>query len=198
MRGSKVAGWCGSILTSVLMAAVFAAVIVCSAEQSFAREPEVSSDAKVKAGTSGLRVSLLYPPNGVLGSNQTQMIQVGVTVTPSPGTSLNSYRLQLKMRAPSGHLAFSQQLLGFHPLLDVVGRNDVAVDDQHHLLGAREVRCRHRRQQAAEGNRSAKDSSFQVPPVFHRAFTSAVSAGLEPPTNSIHPFGRPGKTGSGR
>ena len=86
----------------------------------------------------------------------------------------------------------------FHPLLDVVVRDDVAVDDQHHLLGAREVRCRHRRQQAAEGNRCAKDSSFHVPPVFHRAFTSAEFAGRKPPTNFIHPFGRPGKTGSGR
>ena len=103
VRGSKVAGWCGSILTSILMAAVFAAVIVSWAGESFAGEPEVSSDAKVKAGASGLQVSLLYPPNGVLGSNQAQMIQVGVTVTPSPGTSLGSYRLLLKMRAPSGH-----------------------------------------------------------------------------------------------
>ena len=109
MRGSKVAGWCGSILTSVLMAAVFASVIVSWAGKSFAGEPEVSSDAKIKRGASGLKVSLLYPANGVLGSNQAQMIQVGVTVTPRPGTSLSSYRLKLKMRAPSGHLAFSQQ-----------------------------------------------------------------------------------------
>ena len=105
----KLHGRCGSILTSILMAAVFAAVIVSWTGQSFAGEPEVSSDAKVKGGASGLRVSLLYPPNGVLGSNQAQMIQVGVTVTPSPGTSLDSYRLLMKMRAPSGHLAFSQQ-----------------------------------------------------------------------------------------
>ena len=85
-----------------------------------------------------------------------------------------------------------------HPLLDVVVRDDVAVDDQHHLLSAREVRCSRYRQQAAEVNRYANDLSFQVPPVFHRAFTSSESAGLEPPTNSIHPFGRPGKTGAGR
>jgi len=109
MRGSKVAGWCGSFFISILMAAVFAAVIVCSAGQSFAGKPEVSSDAKVKAGASGLLVSVIYPPNGVLGSNQAQMIQVGVSVTPSPGTALGSYRLMMKMRRPSGHVAFSQQ-----------------------------------------------------------------------------------------
>src|SRR5277367_7038520 len=109
MRGSKVAGWCGSFFISILMAAVFAAVIVCSAGQTFAGESEVSSDAKVKAGAFGLQVSLIYPPNGVLGSNQAQMIQVGVNVTPSPGTSLGSYRLMMKMRRPSGHVAFSEQ-----------------------------------------------------------------------------------------
>ena len=109
VRGSKVVQRCGSILTSILMAAVFAAVIVSWTGKSFAGEPEVSSDAKSKAGGSGLQVSLLYPANGVLGSNQTQMIQVGVTVTPKTGTSLGSYRLMLKMRTPSGHLAFSQQ-----------------------------------------------------------------------------------------
>src|ERR1700689_20175 len=109
VRGSKVAQRCGSILTSILMAAFFAAVIVSCTGKSFAGEPEVSSDAKSKAGASGLQVSLIYPPNGVLGSNQTQMIQVGVTVTPRTGTSLGSYRLMLKMRAPSGHVAFSQQ-----------------------------------------------------------------------------------------
>ena len=110
MRGSKVAGWWVSFFTSVLMAVVFAAVVVSLAGESFAGEPEVSSDAKVKkGGTSGLQVSLLYPANGVLQSNQSQMVQVGVTVTPKPGTSLGSYRLQMKMRAPSGHVAFSQQ-----------------------------------------------------------------------------------------
>ena len=93
VRGSKVAQRCGSILTSILMAAVFAAVIVSWTGKSFAGEPEVSSDAKSKTGGSGLQVSLLYPANGVLGSNQTQMIQVGVTVTPKTGTSLGSYRL---------------------------------------------------------------------------------------------------------
>ena len=104
MRGSKVAGWWVSFFTSVLMAVVFAAVVVSLAGESFAGEPEVSSDAKVKkGGTSGLQVSLLYPANGVLQSNQSQMVQVGVTVTPKPGTSLGSYRLQMKMRAPSGH-----------------------------------------------------------------------------------------------
>src|SRR5208337_1270290 len=108
MRGSKVAGRWVSIFTSILMAAVFAAVIVSLAGESFAGEPEVSSDARVKAGASGLQVSLVYPPNGVLGSNQVQIVQVGVTVTPSPGTSLGSYRLLLKMRAPSGHTAFYQ------------------------------------------------------------------------------------------
>ena len=110
VRGSKVAQLCSSILTSILMAAVFAAVIVSWTEKSFAEEPEVSSDAKVKGGAPGLRVSVLYPSNGVLGSNQAQMIQVGVTVTPSPGTSLGSYRLLLKMRTPSGHTAFYQHL----------------------------------------------------------------------------------------
>src|SRR5580692_9140525 len=110
MRGSKVAGWWVSFFTSVLMAVVFAAVVVSLAGESFAGEPEVSSDAKVKkGGTSGLQVSLLYPANGVLQSNQSQMVQIGVTVTPKPGTSLGSYRLQMKMRAPSGHVAFSQQ-----------------------------------------------------------------------------------------
>ena len=38
MRGSKVAERCGSIVTSVLMAAVFAAVIVSLAGESFAGE----------------------------------------------------------------------------------------------------------------------------------------------------------------
>ena len=106
VRRSKVAARYLSILTSILMAAVFAAVIVSWAGESFAGEPEVSPDAKVKTGGSGLQVSLIYPPNGVLGSNQAQMIQLGVTVTPQPGTSLGSYRLLLKMRAPSGHTAF--------------------------------------------------------------------------------------------
>ncbi len=61
----------------------------------------------------------------------------------------------------------------FHPLLDVVGGDDVAIDDQRHLLGARQVRCRQRREHASDGNGYAIDSSVRVSSGFHHVFTSA-------------------------
>jgi hypothetical protein len=87
---------------ALLLIAVFGTVAVASASESFAGQPAASSAASENAALPRFQVSVLYPIGGVLVPGQQQLVKLGVTVTPSLGTSLRSYKLLLKMCRPGG------------------------------------------------------------------------------------------------
>src|SRR5882724_12668966 len=57
--------------------------------------------------TSALQAAVLYPSDGILSPDQPQVVQLGITVQPSPGIPLNTYRLLLRMRKQGGRTVLS-------------------------------------------------------------------------------------------
>ena len=96
MRGSKTVRLPVAFLAVVLT--VCAPIGLLSTSESFAQD----RPAKAKRTPAGLQVSVLYPADGILTPDQPQMVQVGVTVQPSPGTPLTKYKLLLKMLRHNG------------------------------------------------------------------------------------------------
>ena len=72
--------------------------------------------ALVHAGTSQLaatlQTSVVYPSDGILTPGQPEIVRIGATVQPSPGTPLHAYRLLLRVRRKNGRTVLSDS---FHP-----------------------------------------------------------------------------------
>jgi parallel beta-helix repeat protein len=72
--------------------------------------------ALVHAGTSQLaatlQTSVVYPSDGILTPGQPEIVRIGATVQPSPGTPLHAYRLLLRVRGKNGRTVLSDS---FHP-----------------------------------------------------------------------------------
>ncbi len=83
----------------VIATAVFAFGGLPSASEFTSRDGSFSLDAKHPKGTPAqIRMTVLYPSNGILSPGQSQIVQIGNTVQPSPGTLLNEYLLVLKLK----------------------------------------------------------------------------------------------------
>jgi len=84
-----------------------------SASESTSRDSSFSLNAAHgKQTPPAVQVSVLYPTDGILNPGQSQIVQVGITVRPSAGTSLNQCRLLLRMRGQNGRTVLSDSV---HP-----------------------------------------------------------------------------------
>lgn len=112
MRESREGKLYASFLVIILTAA-FAIGGISSATGASAQLPPSSSyGERAKRIPAALQVSVLYPSNRILSPGQPQVVQVGITVQPSPGTPLNMCQLRLKMRKQNGGTVLSDS---FHP-----------------------------------------------------------------------------------
>lgn len=102
MRGLKAATPLVWFLTATLMT-VFAPAEGRSGSQSFAQDWPTSLAARQTTQTPAtLQLSVVYPPNGILSPGQPQILKVGFTIQPSPGTQLHKCRLRLKVLKTNG------------------------------------------------------------------------------------------------
>src|SRR5271170_2310601 len=94
---SKAAKLFVSFLALILIA-VFGRAAVASTSESFIQgQPAPLSAKRAKRTPAGLQASVVYPSDGILTPGQPQMVQIGVTVQPSSGTSLSTYQLRLML-----------------------------------------------------------------------------------------------------
>src|SRR5216684_927427 len=67
--------------------------------------------AGIYAGTNPqsatLQTSVIYPSDGILAPGQPEMVKIGATVQPSPGTAVHEYRLLLRVRGQNGRTVLS-------------------------------------------------------------------------------------------
>jgi hypothetical protein len=98
----------------VVLAAGFANSGIFSTGESFAQDlpHSLSSKKKAKPKPPVLKTSVLYPSDGVLSPDEPQIVQIGVTVQPSPGTPLNQYVLLLNVLKHNGPKVLSDPV---HP-----------------------------------------------------------------------------------